>query len=179
MIFVCAPRSRQIDYAGFLKDQPGCPKAIKGKGMKTGFLLPILLASLAGQSAWGNAAGQAAGQAAANPGAASYVLRAGQSILVAPGTKLTLDRINDSRCRTGAVCVWAGYISYSFILKGKSGASRFVLSDSMPGAARSATRQKITFTLVSVAPQAPPAVDAATPDYRVTLQVNPLAPRPH
>ena len=82
--------------------------------MKTGFLLPILLAFLAGQSAWGNAAGQAA----ANPGAASYVLRAGQNILVAPGTKLTLDRINDSRCRTGAVCVWAGYISYSFILKG-------------------------------------------------------------
>lgn len=143
--------------------------------MKTGFLLPILLASLAGQSAWGSAAGQAA----ASPGAASYVLRAGQSVLVAPGAKLKLDRINDSRCRTGAVCVWAGYISYSFTLKGKHGASRFVLSDSMPGAARSATRQKMSFTLVSVAPQAPPAVDAAAPDYRVTLQVSALTQRPN
>lgn len=136
--------------------------------MKTGFTLTILLASLACQSARG---------AASSPGGASYVLRAGQSVLVAPAARLKLERINDSRCRTGAVCVWAGYISYSFTLRGKNGTSRFVLSDSMPGAARSATRQKMTFTLLSVAPQAPPAVDAAAPDYRVTLLVNPVAQR--
>lgn len=140
--------------------------------MKTGFALTILLASLACQSAWGAATGHAS-----SAGGASYVLRAGQSVLVAPAARLKLERINDSRCRTGAVCVWAGYISYSFTLRGKNGTSRFVLSDSMPGAARSATRQKMTFTLVSVAPQAPPAVDAAAPDYRVTLLVSPLAQR--
>jgi hypothetical protein len=139
--------------------------------MKTGLALTILLASLASQSASG-----AAGHAS-SAGGASYVLRAGQSVLVAPAAKLILERVNDSRCRTGAVCIWAGYISYSFTLRGKSGTSRFVLSDSMPGAARSATRQKMTFTLVSVAPQAPPAVDAAAPDYRVTLLVNPVAQR--
>ena len=140
--------------------------------MKTGFALTILLASLACQSARGAAAGHAS-----SAGGASYVLRAGQSVLVAPAARLKLERVNDSRCRTGAVCIWAGYISYSFTLKSRSGTSRFVLSDSMPGAARSAVRQKMTFTLVSVAPQAPPAVDAAVPDYRVTLLVNPAAQR--
>jgi hypothetical protein len=35
----------------------------------------------------------------------------------------------------------------------------------------------MTFTLVSVAPQAPPAVDAAAPDYRVTLLVSPVPQR--
>lgn len=109
---------------------------------------------------------------AAGPDNMVYVISAGQRITLAPGHTLTLERVNDSRCRTGAVCVWAGYISYSFTLSGADGPSSFVLSDAMPGAASALTRQKLHFALLAVEPAAPPAVNAAPPRYRVTLKVS-------
>ncbi|NVD99121.1 hypothetical protein [Massilia sp. BJB1822] len=102
---------------------------------------------------------------------ASYTLTAGQTVQIAAGATLTLDRINDSRCRKGAVCVWAGYISFSFTVN-KGGASQsFVLAEDMPNAGKTQVLDGLTYTLESLEPPDPPAVDAPAPDYRVTVRV--------
>lgn len=140
--------------------------------------LPLLLAGLALLHACGNAASQNnagndnnSGNTAAAPAAKDLVLGQGQSIAVAPGSSLRLDRVNDSRCRTGVVCVWAGYISYSFTLTDAAGSSSFVLADNMPNGVKTQTLNGLTFSLLGVEPQAVPAKGAPAPDYRVSLRV--------
>lgn len=100
-----------------------------------------------------------------------YVLSPGQSVAIAPSVTLKLDHVNDSRCKTGAVCVWAGYLSYSFTLSSPQGNSAFVLSDTMPNGSKSAVQQKLRFTLLSTEPDTPPTAKQPAPPYRVTLQV--------
>ncbi|MET3132419.1 hypothetical protein AAKU55_002691 [Oxalobacteraceae bacterium GrIS 1.11] len=114
----------------------------------------------------------ATSNAVAAPTSKSYDLTVGQTIPITAIQSLKLDRVNDSRCKKGAVCVWAGYISYSFTLSGDGAASTFVLSDSMPGGTPSATQQKLTFALVAVDPAAPPVLNAPEPAYRVTIKVS-------
>ena len=103
---------------------------------------------------------------------ASYVLAPGEVVRLGPAVTLKLERINDSRCKQGAVCVWAGYISYSFVLTDRHGTSSFLLADDMPGASRTVTRNGLTFTLQGLEPAEPPALKAPVPDYRVSLRVN-------
>ena len=71
------------------------------------------------------------------------------------------------------VCVWAGYISFSFALLQVDGTvSNFVLSDNMPNGTPSVTRNGLNFTLAGFEPQQVPAKNEATPDYRVSLKVS-------
>jgi hypothetical protein len=121
-------------------------------------------------------AGQSGGGKPTTPPApprtsASYTLSAGQSVALTPSASLKLERVNDSRCKTGAVCVWEGYISYSFVLTNKGNSSSFVLSEKMPGAANTITQQGLRFTLDGVEPAEPPALHAPAPTYRVSLRV--------
>jgi hypothetical protein len=145
-------------------------------------VLPLLAAIMAMLYACGAATG-AGRQAGIAPAKFSntYVLRQGASVAIAPSTEsvaagapvLRLERVNDSRCRTGDVCVWAGYISYSFTLTPPNGeASSFVLSDSMPNGKTSVALAGLTFTLAGVEPQAVPAKNEPAPDYRVSLKVS-------
>ncbi|SFG03684.1 hypothetical protein SAMN05518865_107239 [Duganella sp. CF458] len=103
---------------------------------------------------------------------ASYVLAPGELITLAPAVTLKLERVNDSRCKQGAVCVWAGYVSYSFVLTDQKGNSSFVLAEDMPGASKTVTRNGLTFTLLGMEPAEPPSLKAPAPDYRVSLRVN-------
>lgn len=103
---------------------------------------------------------------------ASYALRQGDSVLLAPGTRLTLERVNDSRCKQGAVCVWAGYISYTFTLTGRNGTRNFVLAENMPNAKAAITQDGLTFALEKLEPPEPPELHAPAPDYRVSLRVS-------
>ena len=148
-------------------------------------VLPLLAAIMAMLYACGAASG-AGRQATIAPVRFSntYVLRQGASVAITPAASanegvaagapvLRLERVNDSRCRTGDVCVWAGYISYSFTLTPPNGeASNFVLSDSMPNGKTSVALAGLTFTLAGVEPQAVPAKNEAAPDYRVSLKVS-------
>lgn len=102
----------------------------------------------------------------------NYVLTQGQTVTLAPSTTLKLERINDSRCKTGAVCVWAGHISYRFVLNDKQGESSFVLADDMPGATNSVTLNGLIFTLQGLEPAEPPPLKSPPPNYRVSLRVN-------
>ena len=159
--------------------------------MKTSILrqlivLPLLAAIMAMLYACGSASGMSRAAAPAPQRfTATYVLQQGGSAAIAqaatPGLAggatvapiIKLERVNDSRCRVGAVCVWAGYISYSFTLTGTDGsASNFVLSDSMPNGKTSVTQGGLTFTLAGVEPQTVPAKNEPAPDYRVSLKVS-------
>jgi hypothetical protein len=103
---------------------------------------------------------------------ATYTLSPGQTVALTPTTTLKLERVNDSRCKPGAVCVWEGYVSYSFVLICNGGSSNFVLADSMPGGSNSVTQQGLRFTLGTVEPAAPPPLNAPTATYRVSLRVD-------
>jgi hypothetical protein len=130
----------------------------------------VAACSVAGQSGGGEPTAPAA-PAAPPRTSASYTLSAGQSVALTPNASLKLERVNDSRCKTGAVCVWEGYISYSFVLTNNGNNSSFVLSEKMPGAANTITQQGLRFTLEGVEPAEPPALNAPAPTYRVSLRV--------
>lgn len=113
---------------------------------------------------------------------AVYTLAPQQTVALGPNASVRLDRVNDSRCQPGKVCVWAGYLSYSLTFHGPSGDASFVLADAMPGVARTVTQQGLTFALenneeAAVAGAAASAGPAA-PDYRVSLRVTIPATRP-
>lgn len=152
-------------------------------------VLPLLTAVMATLYACGSASGN--GRSAVPRFSTTYELAQGASALIAPaavpaadttsGTAVApvvrLERVNDSRCRPGAVCVWAGYISYSFSLTTPDGSvSNFVLSDSMPNGSASASAGGLTFTLAGAAPQGVPPKTDIIPDYRVTLRVSNAPP---
>ncbi|CDG85114.1 hypothetical protein [Janthinobacterium agaricidamnosum] len=132
-----------------------------------------LLASLGLLSACGAATTNSSSETAAPTArGGTYVLTVGQSVALASGETLKLDRINDSRCKVGAVCVWEGYVSYSLTLTNKDGAAALVLSDSMPGGSPTVSRANLVLTLVGAEPATPPALHGPEPDYKVTLKVS-------
>ena len=152
-------------------------------------VLPLLIGVMAMLYACGTANSRATAGATANkPFNTTYVLQQGASAVIAPAVTqgiaggataptVKLERVNDSRCRVGAVCVWAGYISYSFTLTKADGTtSNFVLSDSMPNGKTSVTQDGLTFALAGVEPQAVPAKNEPAPDYRVSLRVSNTPP---
>jgi hypothetical protein len=103
---------------------------------------------------------------------ASYALRQGQAVTLGPGTTLKLERVNDSRCKKGAVCVWAGYISYTFKLTNPAGTRDFILAENMPNASPTVTQDGLTFALENLEPPEPPEMHAtALPDYRINVRV--------
>jgi len=132
-------------------------------------LLPLFITCLAVLAGCG--APSSASDAENTPRTVTQVLTPGQQVPITASDTLKLERVNDSRCRKGAVCVWKGYVSYSFSLIGKTGTSDITLSDSMPGGASSVTVNHLTFTLLDVDPDTPPAMNAAEPVYRVKVKI--------
>ncbi|WP_343730106.1 hypothetical protein [Duganella sp.] len=155
-------------------------------------VLPLLVAVMAALHACGSTSSVAGVKRSSAPAAftQTYVLRQGSSVMITPAATanggasvapsapvLRLERVNDSRCREGAVCVWAGYISFSFALQQPDGsASNFVLSDNMPNGTPSVTRNGLSFTLAGFTPQQAPSKNETTPDYQVSLKVSNINP---
>ena len=156
---------------------------MKNMLLKQLIVLPLLLAGLALLHASGM--GRASAEAPVRF-SNTYVFTVGSSINVPPAAgpaiagaiagatpNVKLERVNDSRCRKNTVCVWAGYISYSFSLTNADGTvSNFVLSDNMPNASSKITQNGLTFSLAGVQPEAVPGKNEAAPDYRVSLRVS-------
>lgn len=80
---------------------------------------------------------------------APTTLAIGEKITFTDGLELTLIKINDSRCKAGVVCVWAGELAGAFqITGGGTGAMKeFNLGTAT---SKSATINSYTFTLESV-----------------------------
>ena len=133
------------------------------------WLFPLFIACLAMLAGCG-AAGSA-GDAGNTPRSVTHELSPGEQVAITATDTLKLERVNDSRCRKGAVCVWKGYVSYSFSLLNSAGSTDIVLSDSMPGASSSVTVNHLTFTLLDVDPATPPALNTAEPTYRVKVKI--------
>lgn len=147
--------------------------------MKTSLLsvlcaLPLLAGGLVVLHADGAASHQDTTQAA--PFNVTLELRQGQSAAMPTvggnPASIRLDRVNDSRCRPKEVCVWKGYISYSFTYREGDAGSSFVLAEDMPGASKSITQNGLTFSLAKPAP----VRSETTPDYRVSLRVSNTSP---
>jgi hypothetical protein len=158
-------------------------------------VLPMLAAVMAALYACGSTGNHSGGNSGSNnvgrraapaPFSQTYVLRQGGSAVITPAVAagsnasmasaapvVRLERVNDSRCRTGAVCVWAGYISFSFTVQQPDGsASNFVLSDNMPNGSPTAVQSGLNFTLAGYTPQQVPGKNDSAPDYQVSLKVS-------
>ncbi|MES2257843.1 MAG: hypothetical protein V4724_04960 [Pseudomonadota bacterium] len=130
----------------------------------------LLLAGLGALSACG-VSQSSGGNGPAPRTSALYTLAPGQTVNLTPTSSLKLERVNDSRCKPGTVCVWKGYISYSFILTSNGAPASFVLAEDMPGGSNTVTQQGLRFTLDSAAAAEPPAPHGPAPTYRVSLRV--------
>jgi hypothetical protein len=68
-----------------------------------------------------------AGCASAPLKGGTYPLQPHQRVALSGNTTLTYDSFSDSRCPVNARCVWAGKLSFQFVLDGPAGAEEFAL----------------------------------------------------
>jgi hypothetical protein len=68
-----------------------------------------------------------AGCASAPPKDGTYPMQPHQRVAVSGNTTLTYDSFSDSRCPPNARCIWAGRLSFQFVLNGPEGAEEFTL----------------------------------------------------
>jgi hypothetical protein len=57
----------------------------------------------------------------------SFPLAEHQSVALSPTASVRYDSFTDSRCPPGAMCIWAGKVSYNFTLTSQAGAEKFAL----------------------------------------------------
>ncbi len=57
----------------------------------------------------------------------SYPLQPTESVAIGGGASVRYDAFTDSRCPTNAQCIWAGKVSYHFVLTSPSGTQAFAL----------------------------------------------------
>ncbi len=63
-----------------------------------------------------------------------YPLQPHQRVALSGNTTLTYDSFSDSRCPANARCVWAGRLSFQFVLDGPGGPEEFSLGPDQPAA---------------------------------------------
>jgi hypothetical protein len=57
----------------------------------------------------------------------SHVLAEHQAVALTPAVSVRYDSFTDSRCPKGAMCIWAGKVSYNFTLASQAGNESFAL----------------------------------------------------
>jgi hypothetical protein len=65
--------------------------------------------------------------ASAPPRGGTYPLQPHQRVALSGNTSLTYDSFSDSRCPPNARCIWAGRLSFQFVLDGPGGTEEFSL----------------------------------------------------
>ena len=72
----------------------------------------------------------------------TYPLQPHQRVALSSDTTLTYDSFSDSRCPANARCIWAGRLSFQFVLEGPDGTEEFSLGpdqlSTRPGSLRGA-----------------------------------------
>jgi hypothetical protein len=61
------------------------------------------------------------------PRGGSFALAEHHSVALSPAVSVRYDSFTDSRCPPGAMCIWAGKVSYNFTLTSKAGTEKFAL----------------------------------------------------
>jgi hypothetical protein len=103
----------------------------------------------------------------------TYPLQPHQRVALSGDTTLTYDSFSDSRCPANARCIWAGRLSFQFVLEGPGGREEFSLGPDQ----LSATPTSLHGARVTLDPASIPPVRNATatrPGYAipVTLKVS-------
>lgn len=57
----------------------------------------------------------------------SFPLALHQTVALSPTVSVRYDSFTDSRCPPGAMCIWAGKVSYNFTLASKASTEKFAL----------------------------------------------------
>ncbi|HEU4852600.1 MAG TPA: hypothetical protein VFT37_10655 [Telluria sp.] len=84
---------------------------------------------------------------------ASYTLSEGASATIADDVTITLDKVADSRCPEGTMCVRKGGLAWTFTLRAGERVETFTLTDESP----SFTPASVDGLRLSVDPGLPPA----------------------
>ena len=83
----------------------------------------------------------------------TYPLQPGQRVALSGNTTLTYDSFSDSRCPANARCVWAGRLSFRFVLDGPDGQEEFSLGpDQLLAAPRSLHGARVALDPASIPP---------------------------
>jgi len=103
----------------------------------------------------------------------TYPLQPHQRVALSGDTTLAYDSFSDSRCPANARCIWAGRLSFQFVLEGPGGREEFSLGPDQPSATpKSLHGARVTLDPASI----PPVRNAAAtrPGYviPVTLKVS-------
>jgi hypothetical protein len=103
----------------------------------------------------------------------TYPLQPHQRVALSGDTTLTYDSFSDSRCPANARCIWAGRLSFQFVLESPGGREEFSLGpDQLSATPTSLHGARVTLDPASI----PPVRNAAAtrPGYAipVTLKVS-------
>jgi hypothetical protein len=82
-----------------------------------------------------------------------YPLQPGQRVALSGNTTLTYDSFSDSRCPANARCVWAGRLSFRFVVDGPGGKEEFALGpDQLAAVPRSLQGARVALDPSSIPP---------------------------
>ena len=106
----------------------------------------------------------------------TYPLQPHQRVALSGNTTLTYDSFSDSRCPANARCIWAGRLSFQFVLDGPDGTEEFTLGPDQ----LTATPGTLHGTRVALDPASiPPArtTNATRPGDVIPVTLNITSPR--
>ena len=101
-----------------------------------------------------------------------FVLKIGESALTTDDIRIRFDAVrSDSRCPSGAQCIWAGEATIAVTLSryGEIPTGRELV---LPGERASTTFQNFTITFTALAPYPGSGGGTSKEDYRATFVVN-------
>jgi hypothetical protein len=82
-----------------------------------------------------------------------YPLQPGQRVALSGNTTLTYDSFSDSRCPANARCVWAGRLSFRFVVDGPGGKEEFALGpDQLAATPKSLAGARVALDPSSIPP---------------------------
>ena len=94
-----------------------------------------------------------AGCAAAPLKDGTYPLQPNQRVALSGNTTLTYDSFSDSRCPANARCIWAGRLSFQFVLDGPDGREEFSLGpDQLAATPKSLHGARVALDAASIPP---------------------------
>jgi len=105
----------------------------------------------------------------------TYPLQPGQRVGLSGNTTLSYDSFSDSRCPANARCVWAGRLSFQFVLNGPAGAEEFSLGpDQLAATPKALHGARVALDPASI----PPVRSSITtrPGYVIPVTLNISSP---
>ena len=108
-----------------------------------------------------------------------YPLQPGQRVALSGNTTLTYDSFSDSRCPANARCVWAGRLSFQFVLDGPDGPEEFSLGpDQLAATPRSLHGARVALDPGSIQPARNGTATRPGDVIPVTLKITSSPTRP-